>query len=354
MTQASVVDRLQDVTTVLDVVDRINAAPDLASYARLTCEGIASMLPAISVSYNEINPTIGRTYGVISPDPGPGWFRTYRPIFEAHVNENPLIGHHLATGDTRVMAWGDPELSSIEGTALDRDFYQPNGIRSQLAMALPAPPGIVIGIAINRGEEGFSPADRQLLSLLRPHLVHAYRAVQVRSDASLLGKVLGQHGWTVVLVDSDGRVVRSSPETIASAARYGLDVAEGARLAAGPLDRVRELIQSYDPRTPAAASPPIPVVGPAGALSAMVVPSTVGPHVVLLRAQSDLAALRAAGLTARQAEVALGLAAGESSGETAQRLRISPATARKHLEAIFDRLGVNHRAAAVARITALR
>jgi len=343
-----------DVTTILDVVDRVNAAPDLAAYARLTCEGILQLLPSLSVSYNELNPTIGRTYGVIAPDPGPGWFRTYRQVFETHLNDNPLIGHYLSTGDTRVMAWGDPEVGTCIGTTLDRLFYEPNGIRSQAAMRLPAPPGIVIGIAVNRGPEGFDPADRQLLSLLRPHLVHAYRSVQLRSDATLLGRVLGEQGWAVLLVDADGRVVRSSPGAVESVAPYGLDIAEGARLAAGPLDRIRRIMRDYDPATPAAPSPPVPVLGPAGMLTAVVIPSAVGPHVVLLRARSELDALRAAGLTVRQAEVALALADGASSREIASRLGISPATARKHLEAVFSRLGVNHRAAAVARIAALR
>jgi DNA-binding CsgD family transcriptional regulator len=343
-----------DTSAVLDVVDRINTATDLTSYARLTCEGVIGLLPALSVSYNELNPAAGRGYGVMVPDPGPGWWRTYLPIFEAHLNDNPFIGHFLRTGDTRVCMWGDPEVGTIDGTPLDRLFYQPNGIRSQLAMALPAPPGIVIGIAVNRGEEGFSEADRRLLALLRPHLVHAYRAVQVRSEATLLGRVLGEQGWAVVLVDGTGRVVRSSPGTVESAGQYGLNLADGEPLVDGPLGRIQKIIQAYDPATPAAASAPIPVIGPAGVLEAVVVPSTVGPHVVLLRARSGVAALRAAGLTARQAEVALGLAGGESSLEIAQRLGISRATARKHLEAVFSRLGVTHRAAAVARIAALR
>lgn len=346
--------QLPDIGTVLETIDRIAASPNLNAFAQLTCEGVLDLIPARSVSYNEINPAAARAYGVIAPDPGPGWFRTYRPIFEAHMGENPLIRRHLATGDTRVMAWGDPGVGSIAGTALFRHFYRPNGIYSQLGVALPAPPGIVIGIAINRGKEGFSRTDRHLLELLRPHLVHAYQAVQVRAGTTLLGQVLGEYGWAVVLVDSDGRVVRSAPATVASAARYGLDVAEGAKLASGPLDRVRQIIRNYDPATPAAASAPIPVVGAAGTLSAVVVPSMVGPHVVLLRAQLDMAALRAVGLTNRQAEVALRLAAGESNREIAEQLKISPATARKHLEAVFSRLGVRHRAAAVARIIALR
>jgi DNA-binding CsgD family transcriptional regulator len=343
-----------DAGTVLEIIARIAAASDLNAFARLTCQGILEVIPALSVSYNELNPAAGRAYGIVEPDPGPGWFRTYRPIFEEHFTENPLVRHHLTTGDTRVLAWGDPEVGTIAGTTLHREFYQPNCIYSQMGVALPAPPGIVIGIAVNRGREGFSRADRHLLESLRPHLVHAYQAVQVRAGNAVLGKVLSEYGWAAVLVDSDGRVVHSTPATVASAARYGLDVAEGARLAAGPLDRIRKIIRAYDPATPAAASAPIPVVGAAGTLAAVVVPSLAGPHVVLLRAQSSLTALLAAGLTNRQAEVALRLAAGESNREIAQHLGISPATARKHLESVFSRLGVKHRAAAVARITTLR
>jgi DNA-binding CsgD family transcriptional regulator len=346
--------RAPDAVAVLRLIDRLATAPDPDGFARLACDGILELMPALSVSYNELNPTAGRAHGIVAPDPGPGWYKTFRPILEAHQHDNPLVKHYLATGDTRVVAWGDPEIGTITGTTLDREFYQPNGIYSQVGMALPAPPGIVIGIAVNRGREGFSEADRHLLELLRPHLVHAYQAAQVRTGTAVLGRVLGEYGWAVVLVDSDGRVVRSSPATVASAARYGLDVAEGAQLAAGPLDRIRQVIRAYDPATPAAASAPIPVAGPAGTLAAVVVPSLAGPHVVLLRSQSDLAALRAAGLTERQAEVALRLAAGESSREIAQQLGISLATARKHLESVFTRLGVRHRAAAVARVAALR
>jgi DNA-binding CsgD family transcriptional regulator len=345
--------QIPDAAKLLELIDRISAAPSLNAYAQLTCESILDVVPALSVSYNELNPTAGRVHGVVVPDPGPGWFRTYRPILAAHQQENPLIRHYLATGDTRVRAWGDQDVGDITGTVLERDFYRPNGIYSQLGVALPAPPGIVIGIAVNRGREGFSAADRYLMELLRPHLVHAYQAVQVRAGTALLGQVLGEHGWAVVLVDSDGRVVRSAPAAVASAARYGLDVAEGAKLASGPLAQIRSITRAYDPATPAAASTPIPVIGEAGSLSAVVVPSPVGPHVVLLRAQLDAAALREAGLTARQGDVALRLAAGASNQEIAAQLGISTATARKHLEAIFRRLGVRHRAAAVARITAL-
>jgi DNA-binding CsgD family transcriptional regulator len=347
-------DLAHDLARALALVDRITSAPDLTAFAWRTCEGILDLVPAISVSYNEVNPAAGRAFAIISPDPGPGWYRTFQPPFEAHLNQHPVIAHQAATGDTRVLIWGDPEVGTVVGTTLDRTFYLPNGIRSQAVMTLPAPPGVLIAIAVNRGAEGFAERDRMLLSLLRPHLVHAYRAVQLRSDVGLLGSMLEEQGWAVVLVDWDGRVVGSTPGLVSAARRYGLDLADGATLTNG-LARVADLMRDYDPRTPAAVSGPWRLTGPAGTLEAMVVPSVVGPHVLFLRSRAGTrSALIAAGLTPRQAEVAMELADGRTNAEIARKLGIAGATVKKHLEGIFARLEVTHRAAAVARIVDLR
>lgn len=345
---------MPDAEILLDLVDRMIDAADLDSYARIACAGIRELVPALSVSYNELNPLAGRAFALIDPDPGPGWFRRYQPPFEQHMMDNPLIRHALATGDTRVLGWGDDGLGTVHGTALDREFYLPNGIRSQLAVVLPAPPGVLVAIGVNRGGEGFGPTDRRVFALLRPHLVHAYRAVQLRADQAMLGSTLGAHGWAVVLVDDDGRVIASSPGAVQAAARYGLDVADGTLLPAGPLAGVRAVLAGYDPATPATRSAPHPVAGLAGTLEAVVVPSAVGPHVVLLRpCPGGPQRLAALGLTPRQCQVAAELAAGATGEQIARQLGIAPATVRKHLEAVFARLGVTHRAAAVARIRSL-
>ncbi|MFY1698856.1 MULTISPECIES: response regulator transcription factor [unclassified Solwaraspora] len=339
---------------LLDLVDRMIGAADLDSYARTACAGIRELIPALSVSYNELNPLAGRAFALIDPDPGPGWFRRYQPPFEAYMMDNPLVRHALTTGDTRVLGWGDDGLGTVHGTTLDREFYQPNGIRSQLAVVLPAPPGVLVAFGVNRGAEGFDPAERRIFALLRPHLVHAYRAVQLRADSAMLGSTLGAQGWVVVLVDDDGRVTTSSPGAVPSAARYGLDVADGTLLPDGPLAAVRAVLTGYDPATPATRSAPLPVTGPAGTLEAVVVPSAVGPHVVLLRPRPDgPQRLAAVGLTPRQCQVAVELAAGATGEQIARQLGIAPATVRKHLEAVFARLGVRHRAAAVARLRSL-
>ncbi len=57
--------------------------------------------------------------------------------------------------------------------------------------------------------------------------------------------------------------------------------------------------------------------------------------------------LKALGLTAREAEVLLWVAQGKSSPEISLILQISTATTKKHLEHIFQKLGVENRSSAM-------
>ena len=58
--------------------------------------------------------------------------------------------------------------------------------------------------------------------------------------------------------------------------------------------------------------------------------------------------LRGPALTAREREVLKLVAAGHSAPQIAERIHLSPATVKSHLQAIYDKLGVADRAAAVA------
>ena len=59
------------------------------------------------------------------------------------------------------------------------------------------------------------------------------------------------------------------------------------------------------------------------------------------------------GLTARQQDVLRALARGSSKKEIARAMGISPATVKKHLEAVFVKLGATNRVQAVLRARAL-
>jgi DNA-binding CsgD family transcriptional regulator len=67
------------------------------------------------------------------------------------------------------------------------------------------------------------------------------------------------------------------------------------------------------------------------------------PHFLLLlaRSESDL------GLTSREVEVLAWVAAGKTNAETAEMLSIAPGTVKKHLDRIYQKLGVGTRTEAV-------
>ena len=101
----------------------------------------------------------------------------------------------------------------FRATELFRRFYVPLGIETQLSIQLPAPEGIVVGISVTRGAEGFDARDRALLDALRPHLARAYRVVQLSAQRSTLGSVLADDGWGTGHLDRRQEKATFGPST---------------------------------------------------------------------------------------------------------------------------------------------
>ena len=337
-----------DLAAVAALLERADAADDLGAFGRAVSEGLHELLPSISVSYNELNPMAQRAMAVIVPDPDEAWWTSYQPVFEAHMHEHPFVGDVPDPG--RAVTWDDlvDDVDAFRATDLHRLFYRPLGIESQLLVRLPAPDGIVVGISVNRGAEGFDARDRRLLDVLRPHLVRSYRVVQLTEQRAGLDDVLADDGWTVVLADDDGRVVSTSTDEVAGLVRAGATLPEPllSRFRAAVAPRAGGRGAARQPARLTWAAPVTEV-----AVSAVVLPSSVPPHVVHLRVGAMPATrLEALGLTGRQAAIAAQLATGATNAAIAAELGIAPATVKKHLEAIYRRLGVRSRTSAVVAL----
>jgi len=86
-----------------------------------------------------------------------------------------------------------------------------------------------------------------------------------------------------------------------------------------------------------------------------IVPGSLSDEYMLLIQESDqewnLASLKASfGLTAREAEILMWVSRGKTNKEVGLILDTSPRTVNKHLEHIFEKLGVPTRTAAVAKV----
>jgi GAF domain-containing protein len=128
------------------------------------------------------------------------------------MHEHPLIRHYQQTNDGRALKISDfLTQRQFHRLALYNEFFQPQGIEHQIAITLPAPPPLVIGIALNRSRPDFSERERHLLALLRPHLIQAYRNAEAVTHRQLQLVRLGRQvveEWErgVIVLDRNGRV----------------------------------------------------------------------------------------------------------------------------------------------------
>ena len=201
---------------------------------------------------------------------------------------------------------------------------------------------MVRGLGLGAVDYLTKPVDpRAMLARIAVHLAVARAARSTRAALELAGHAL-------FAVDPSG-AVRWSTE---AAAR--LFAPEGACLPVAARTLLRNDADGSDEITIEAET----AGGPALLISRV---GRLGPAEILLRVApsrptSDEQILRERlGITARQAEVLVWLARGKTNRDIADVLGVSPRTVNKHLEAIYTKLGVENRSAAVVHcLRALR
>ena len=330
-----------DRLAVLEALRVIGAADGVTEFGERVCQELLRLVPGLSASYNEVSLAL-RVAALMYPDPGREWFERYVAVFEANLRDNPIVAYFEFTGENDIVTWADLDPGGkFFDTKLYREFYAPNGIHSQLAFMLPAPPGVYVALAINRDGADFTARERALLAELRLHLVNLYRLVTHAEASRHRDAALADDGWSVVLVDDAGTVLESNEVAQALGRSAGVDLGVGARLRHGLL-------------WPALSGADWSRAHRNAPFEVRLVRSAVGPHVLWLREPNRITVedALALGLTARQAQVAVLLVDGFSNERIAARLRISIGTVRKHLDGVFDRLGVSSRAAVVGRLRA--
>jgi DNA-binding NarL/FixJ family response regulator len=177
---------------------------------------------------------------------------------------------------------------------------------------------------------------------LRAQEVLARLATHVRNARSvrLAREAVDVAGYGVLVVDAQGRAAWRSPQAATWLADFFPDsgtapLAELLRALASP---------EAQPRECAAPDGRVLTVRPLG-------PAGLGERMLLMQVRAAAAPpsrLSQAALTPREAEVLSWLAKGKTNRDMAEILGMSPRTVNKHLEHVFEKLGVETRAAAAA------
>ena len=345
-----------DIASALDFVRAGGGLRSSEAFRRHVVEGLPRLVASSMTSYNDLSPD---GTPVLVLDPPDAWTAERERAFLRLAPEHPLIAHYLRTGDPTPMKISDlVPRRSFRASELYRAVYGPMGVEFQMAVTLPSAPGTVVGIALNRDRRDFGERDRRVLQLLQPHLAQQRRDAADReatdATAGMLELVLADRRQAAVALGRGDAMAAASARASALMRAY---LPRPLRAAALP-----EPLAHWLARTRAAGLAPVgPFVaeGPEGTLvGRLLTAAAPDGHDVLLfeeRRRDDgraLAALAALGLSARQAEVLALAARGCTNAEIAARMGISPRTVQKHLEHVFDRLGVRTRAGAAARAVA--
>jgi DNA-binding CsgD family transcriptional regulator len=181
------------------------------------------------------------------------------------------------------------------------------------------------------GGRDFNERDRAVLNFLRPHLANLYEAAQAHRRASQALALLEESETGLLMVDGAGVIEHATPEALRLLSAYFRDYRGDLpdELAGWLIDQRR------------AASPEALRVG--GKDMSLRV-EVVDGALLLTEERAEPP------LTDREREILQLVAAGKSNAEIAEAMWISPGTVRKHLENVYEKLGVHSRTAAVAAL----
>ena len=188
-------------------------------------------------------------------------------------------------------------------------------------------------------------APNELLARIRVHLANARISQSARAALDASGRFL-------LAANRAGRVLWSTPQASKLLGTVFPNFHSEAYVLPG---HIQEWLQQYSGRTLGSASKAIGLSIPGSPIQLeLSLISQIGPDEILLRLiegnpDDDQLVLRTKlQLTQREAEVLLWIARGKSNRDVADILTLSPRTVNKHLEQIFNKLGVENRTSAAA------
>jgi DNA-binding CsgD family transcriptional regulator len=265
-------------------------------------------------------------------------------------HQYPTCAHQDRTGDFSAIKLSDfVTRRELRGLEIYADYFRTVGVEFELVVGLPAPPWHTKVFLFGSARRDFNERDRDLLNLLRPHLLHHYESARARRLAAALTACAEASGHLVVL-DAGGRIEFAS----VSARRLMRDYCSsrnGARL-----PHVIEEWLAHDGRRMNGGS--LPARGKPLTIERdyrqLAVDRLNGDDRALLLTEVARPLMDSKVLSWREWQVIALVEEGKANAEIATGLSIAPSTVRTHLENIYAKLGVRSRTGALARVRELK
>lgn len=280
---------------------------------------------------------------------------------EQDFGNHPLFRYYLQTSDGRAHKTSQVMTRLQFSRYCENDaFTRQFGARYQMGIFFPAGPTLVTAVLAMRGQRDFTERERALLNRLHPHLVRAFRntaaLTRMSRDVDALFELLEGPTSSVVVLSETGAVKRWTGQAKAWIAQYCRTPfpAGGDRLPDCFSDWYRRQLELVAQQT-LAPQPRDPLVVEKNGrqLTAQLIPDHFhDEHLLLLnekRRDASWTALGEHGLTPRESEVLAWVAKGKTNADIGTILGLSDRTVQKHLEHIYQKLGVASRTTATVR-----
>jgi DNA-binding CsgD family transcriptional regulator len=345
-----------DYRAVLRVVQELAAVDDTDQFARrgvrLLGNLVASELTTLSVCdlANDRRSVVSSPAGAISA--------ADRAAFDRHFIEHPLVRYHAIEHGrgTRRISDSIP-FARFRHSALFAEYYRPIGIDHVIAMPLHVNDRLLVSFVLNRKGRDFSDHERALLDALAGSLGELYRHTaaldRARRAARGLGELMHSTRIGTLRLGPGGEVRGFSPRAAEQLLHFwGVRIRRGGKL---PAELAAYLARPMRCTSIAATMPPLQRATFDRRLTVRTYPAIdmAGGLLVLLDEEAkDLAPPTPEDwpLSARQQQVLHWVAAGKTDRDISTILGISARTVGKHLQRIYERLGVETRTAAVMRL----
>ena len=323
---------------------------ELATLPSRVAELLARLFDCDSCAY--VTVSSGETFELSCWPAGRFAFDNPREVMAQHAN-HPLVARYAGSREPRAWRLSDPApAGQLAALPLYRGLYRSLGIEYQLAMVLPGLDAPVHVVALHRSRADFSEEERELLELLAPHLVQAVRNLRhlarTQPPAELASEELADLG--VMLVGGDQAVTMCTQQARLLLQDYFGESGIRGRVALPPAmaDWLAATLRVQSTQRFMKARPdPLIVARETRALVVNLVSDPAREQHLLTLSDEKLQApprtLVELGLTQREAEVLCWVAQGKTNREIGMILDMSARTVQKHLEHVFQKLGVESR-----------
>lgn len=142
--------------------------------------GLASLVPGLVCSFCELDLPTRRCLSYRDTAGSPGEMADDDPYWRLRHEHPPC--RHLETGSLDVVQIQDfISIRRFRQTQIYAELFKPLGVEHLMCVPLPTAPGRTRVYLFGRGAgSGFTEAERDMLTLLQPHLYELYRSVRPR------------------------------------------------------------------------------------------------------------------------------------------------------------------------------